>query len=236
MSSGFARSALVVVMAAVVVSVSAPAYASGNVLPAAAQPNGVSRADMAQALAVFTISGNDSAFLPQTPSQVLYGDPSTVAFTPDGSGLVETGTNAFTVHPGTLFFVPVFNVDDSPPVIGTFPTTNAEAQEYFFDPAGLGGRDFNVVVDGTTTCFGARMMSQDRSPRRRYLTAAARTSSPSALLVTHDARNPHRDDQRRHLRRRTHARVRDLIPARRVHLPNQRASISRIEAPIVGER
>lgn len=153
------RAALVVVMAAAVVSVSAPAYASGNVLPAAAQPNGVSRADMAQALAVFTISGNDSAFLPQTPSQVLYGDPSTVAFIPDGSGLVETGTNAFTVHPGTLFFVPVFNVDDSPPVIGTFPTTNAEAQEYFFDPAGLGGRDFNVVVDGTTTSLGANYVA-----------------------------------------------------------------------------
>jgi hypothetical protein len=74
---------------------------------AAAAPSGMSRADMAQALAVFTISSNDSAFLPQTPSQVLYGDPSTVAFTPDGSGLVETGTNAFTVHPGTLFFVRV---------------------------------------------------------------------------------------------------------------------------------
>jgi hypothetical protein len=148
------RAAAMTIVAVVVALMSWPAYANTNVLPPGAQPHGTSRTQMAQALAPFTFSGNDSALLPETPFQVLYGDPATIAFTPDGSGVVESGSNAFTVQPGMSFFVPVFNVDDSPPVIGTFPTTTAGAQRYLFDPAQLGGRDFQIVIDGTTTPLG----------------------------------------------------------------------------------
>jgi hypothetical protein len=139
------------------VSMSAPAYASGNVLPPTAQPHGTSLTDMAHAFAPFTFSGNDPDLLPNTPFQALYGDPSTITYSPDGpdgSGLLESGSNTFTVRPGTSFYVPVFNVDDSPPPIGTFPTTNAQAQHYLFDPNQLGGQDFQVVIDGTTTPLG----------------------------------------------------------------------------------
>jgi len=148
------RAVAIIIVAVIVVVMSSSAYAIGNVLPPGAQPHGTSRAQIAQALAPFTFSGNDSSFLPETPFQVLYGDPSTIAFTPDGSGLVESGSNTFTVQAGMSFFVPVFNVDDSPPVLGTFPTTAAGAQQYLFDPAQLGGRDFQIVVDGTTTPLG----------------------------------------------------------------------------------
>lgn len=135
----------------------APAQAEGGgvVLPASARPKGFSRSDMTKELGLFSLSGNNPAFFPDTPFQVLYGDPATITFTPEGSGVVESGSNTFAVRPGTLSFLPVFNVDDSPPVIGTFPTTNEQAKQYFFDPSQLGGRDFTVTVDGTTTPLGA---------------------------------------------------------------------------------
>jgi hypothetical protein len=137
--------------------VATPAQAKGGgvVLPARARPHGFSLSDMTKELALFSTSGNNAAFLPHTPFQVLYGDPATITFTPEGSGLVESGTNTFAVHPGTMSFVPVFNVDDSPPVIGSFPTSNAQAKQYFLDPQQVGGKDFTVTVDGSTTSLGA---------------------------------------------------------------------------------
>jgi hypothetical protein len=148
------RAVVVTAAAIMIVSAASTAYADGNVMPAPAQPHGTSRAEIAQALAPFTFSGNNPALLPLTPFQVLYGDASTIETNPDGSGFVETGSNAFSVRPGRSFFVPVFNADDSPPVLGTFPTDNAQAQQYLFDPAQLGGQDFQVVVDGVTTTLG----------------------------------------------------------------------------------
>ena len=146
---------IIIAVASMSATAGAGTGAAGGVMPPAAQPHGVSRTDMTEALALFSISGNDPALLPDTPAQVLYADPATISFTPDGTGLLQTGSNAFTVRAGTSFFVPVFNVDDSPPVIGDFPTTNAEAQNYFFDPAQLGGQDFQIVIDGVTTPLGA---------------------------------------------------------------------------------
>jgi len=134
-----------------------PAQAEGGgvVLPANATPHGLSRSDLTKELALFSTSGNNAAFFPDTPFQVLYGDPATIAFTPEGSGFVESGSNTFAVRPGTVSFVPVFNVDDSPPVIGSFPNTNDQAKQYFLDPSQVGGRDFTVTVDGATTPLGA---------------------------------------------------------------------------------
>ena len=152
----FVRLAVVGALALSGASVATPAQArsGGVVLPASARPHGFSLGDMTEELALFSTSGNNGA-LPDTPFQVLYGDPATIAFTSEGSGLVESGSNTFAVRPGTLSFVPVFNVDDSPPVIGSFPTSNDHAKQYFLDPSQLGGRDFAVTVDGTRTPLGA---------------------------------------------------------------------------------
>ena len=60
---------------------------------------------------------------------------------PDGNGLFVTGTNSFVVKPGTTFFVPIENATDSPPVAGAFPTTDGQAEHYFFDSSQLGARD-----------------------------------------------------------------------------------------------
>ena len=53
-----------IVVAVGSVSATAGAGAGGGVMPPTAKPHGVSRADMTEALAVFSISGNDPAFLP----------------------------------------------------------------------------------------------------------------------------------------------------------------------------
>ena len=93
---------IIVAVASVSATAGAGTGAGGGVMPPAAQPHGVSRADMTEALALFSISGNDPALLPDTPAQVLYADPATISFTPDGSGLLQTGSNAFTVRAGDV--------------------------------------------------------------------------------------------------------------------------------------
>ena len=107
----------------------------GEVLPPKAKPHGYSLTDMASAIALFTTSGNNSAYYPATPFQILSEDTSTVVVTPTGGGIVVTGGNSFTVASGTPFFVPVFYVDDSPTIIGTFPTAACDAAAYVFDKA-----------------------------------------------------------------------------------------------------
>jgi hypothetical protein len=57
------------------------------------------------------------------------------------------------VHPGTVFYVPIQEVDDSPPVLGTFPTSASTAASYWFDSSQLGG-SFFIMVDGHTTSLG----------------------------------------------------------------------------------
>lgn len=119
-----------------------PAYAGGgHILPPTAKPHGYSLEQMAVALAKFTESQNNLNYYPDTPFQILYGDSS-------------TGTNTFTVRPGTKFFVPIFNVTDSPPLLGVFPTDGRTAVAYVFDTAQLGGSDFTIAVDGNITPVG----------------------------------------------------------------------------------
>jgi hypothetical protein len=124
---------------------------AGGILPPRAKPHGYTLADMARAVALFTTSGNDPDFYPDTPFQILFADPDSFAFELDGDTLVQTGSNTFTVKAGTPFYMPMFNADDSPPVFGNFPTTSGGAVDYVFDAEQFGLEDFEVVVDGQAT-------------------------------------------------------------------------------------
>jgi hypothetical protein len=124
-----------------------PAYAGGHALTATARPSGYTLEDMAQAVAPFSISGNNLDFYPDTPFQILYVDSSNV----DPS----TGTNTFTVSQGTKLFVPVlFFDDDSPPILGDFPVDSSTVEEYFFSEEQIGAHDLQIEVDGRVTWIG----------------------------------------------------------------------------------
>src|SRR5207248_2976000 len=108
---------------------------SGNVMPPSAQPHGYSLTDMASAVANFSISGNNLAFYPNTPFQIIYNRPG----------------RTFTVKPGTPLYLKFFFIDDSPPVIGDWPADESEAADYVFGEDQLGGHDLQVVVDGNVS-------------------------------------------------------------------------------------
>jgi len=133
--------------------------AGGKVMPAGAQPHGWSLARMTGALALFTTGGNDPANYPDTPFQVLYVDPSTVNVVPVNGGLQTVGSNTFTVPVGTSFFVPLFNVDDSPPVLGTWPANHQEAIGYFFGASQIGARGFEITIDGQSASIGSAYLA-----------------------------------------------------------------------------
>jgi hypothetical protein len=132
----------------------ASATSSSAVLPPSAAPNGYTRLEMTRLLAQFSSSGNKIGYYPDTPIQVLYADPASEQATQEHGGLAVTGSNEFTVGDATSFYVPVNNVDDSPPVIGTFPTTRAQASSYYFGESEVGGRG-SVTVDGTKVPLGS---------------------------------------------------------------------------------
>jgi len=122
------------------------------VLPPDERPHGFSLVDMATAVAPFVMSGNDPELYPETPFQILYA--SDVDLEMVGGGVLASGRQQFTVPGGTEFFVPLFSLDEVPPAPAGFPLTSSEAVPYFFDPAQAGARDFEVVVDGTSTPIG----------------------------------------------------------------------------------
>jgi hypothetical protein len=132
---------------------------SSPVLPPNARPLGWSLERMTGALAVFTASGNDPANYPDTPFQILYvtdfADPEPVA----GGGLRLSGSSTFTVRPGTKFFVPMANADDSPPFPAPYPESQAQAEPYFFGPAQYGARGWQITVDGQSTPIGAEYLA-----------------------------------------------------------------------------
>ena len=109
---------------------------------------------MANAIALFSTSGNNLQYYPDTPFQLLFEDTSTVVVTPAAGGIVVTGGNTFTVGSGTPFFVPVIFLDDSPPVIGTFPTSANKAAAYAFDKSQFGCTDVAIIVDGESASLG----------------------------------------------------------------------------------
>jgi hypothetical protein len=136
-----------VLSVSLILCLSGPAWAQsggGTVLPATATPSGYSLADMAEELAFFDTSGNNLTFYPDTPFQILYADFSN-----------PTGANTFTVKTGTMFFVPLFALDDSRPIIGDFPRhAGADAQAYIFDDGQVGADDVEIEVDGVVTSIG----------------------------------------------------------------------------------
>src|SRR3954471_7983762 len=113
----------IVAVSALACALAAPSAsaAPGPVMPPTATPHGTSLTDMTRALAAFTASGNTLP-VPETPFEILYIDPPTVASELQGGGLIITGSNSFTVRTGASFYVPILNADDSPPVVGMFPT------------------------------------------------------------------------------------------------------------------
>jgi len=156
-----ARFAVLLALAAALIAPgTAFAYpVGGSVLPPDARPKGYSLTEMARRLALFTTSGNDPSRYPNTPFQILYFDPGTLTYDSSGGGLAYRGTNAFTVESGTPYFVPLHNADDSPPVLGVFPRSQAGAKRYFFDPSQLGGRGYEIIVDGVSTPIGPRYVA-----------------------------------------------------------------------------
>jgi hypothetical protein len=119
---------------------SAAAHAApGQVLPSGAKPLGYSIDDTASAVADFSITGNDPAFYPDTPFQIIYRRPG----------------NTFTVKPGTFLYVKFFFVDDAPPTLGSFPTSKSGVEDYFFGGDQLGGHDLEIEVDGTVTSINS---------------------------------------------------------------------------------
>jgi hypothetical protein len=117
----------------VLMAITASAKAApGVVLPPTATPKGWSIDDMASAVANFSISGNDLAFYPDTPFQILYRHPG----------------NAFTIRPGTYLYAKVIFIDDSAPVIGNWPADKDGVAEYFFGRTQLGAHDLEIEVDG----------------------------------------------------------------------------------------
>lgn len=136
----------------------------GTVMPPQATPRGYSLDAMAKALALFDTSGNNMLFYPKTPFQILFQDPNKTQFQnvtcPNGGpGFLVIGVNSFAVRSGTPYFVPLFSVDDSPPVLGTFPTEKSQIADYFFSPDEYGGRGFAIVVDGKKTAIGPEFLA-----------------------------------------------------------------------------
>lgn len=143
---------LVIALGATAVAVPA-AYAGSDLFPPNADPAGYSLERMAAEHALFVSSGNDPAFYPQTPFQVLFASSQHAA--PEGDGLVVTGDNTFTVDKGTRFYLPVLHVNDSPPVIGTFPSAPGQAaKQYFFGRSHVGAEPAVITIDGETTTIG----------------------------------------------------------------------------------
>ncbi|MCW5554276.1 MAG: hypothetical protein KIS67_19220 [Verrucomicrobiae bacterium] len=114
---------------------SVTAFGQGNVLPPQATPKGYSLDDMAAAVANFSITGNDPAYYPDTPFQIIYNRPG----------------RTFSVKPGTFLYLKFFFINDAKPTIGDFPTDKSEVADYVFGPDQLGGHDHEVEIDGQIT-------------------------------------------------------------------------------------
>jgi hypothetical protein len=117
-----------------------------GILPGHANPRGTSIDDMTRALAEFQETF-DPSFIPDTRFQILFVQN------------LNTGTGTFTVRPGTFFFIPVFSFDDSPVIIGDFPTNSSQVRDYIFSPAQVGAHDVEIEVDGQVTDLGPSYLS-----------------------------------------------------------------------------
>jgi hypothetical protein len=146
----------------------------GAILPPAAQPQGWTLDEMAAAVANFSISGNDEAFHPDTPFQIIYRRPG----------------NTFAVKPGTNFYIKFFFIDDAAPVIGDWPANKDEAADYVFGADQLGGHDLEVQVDEGV--FARRCWLHRRTRAHARFTRRQRTPDPGrGLHVATDQGHAH---------------------------------------------
>ena len=102
----------------------------GNVLPPDARPKGYSLSDIAVATAAYNV--DMSATPPKVPFEILVGDT--------------------TVKSGTMFYLPIFFADDSPPVAPDFPTDIDDEDaiaDFLYNTAGV--EAFVVQVDREIT-------------------------------------------------------------------------------------
>ncbi len=113
----------------------------GDVLPADTIVNGFSLTDAAIAIAPFqdqlTI-GPDSSLLPDTPFQLL-----------------TLAADTYNVTSDTYFYVPLSSANNSPPILGNFPSDSSQNAFYWFDPTQLGGQNLSITVDGRVTPIGS---------------------------------------------------------------------------------
>ena len=123
------------------------ASSQARILPAQARPKGTSIDAMTAAIAKFQDTGNNLSFYPNTPFQILFVQD------------FNTGTGTFTVRPGTFFFVPLFSFNDSPPIIGDFPTNSSQASDYIFGSTQIGAQDIEIEVDGQVTALDSSYLS-----------------------------------------------------------------------------
>jgi hypothetical protein len=126
---------------------------------------------MAKATAVFNsgvngfrTAGNE----PDTPFQILFVD-------------AVTANTTYIVKTGTMLYVPVTFIDDSPPIIGNFPdVSNKKAVDFYvFDPSQIGTRTLEIEVDGQVTELDAGYVAAVTTPPlldgggTHYIVAAA---------------------------------------------------------------
>jgi hypothetical protein len=138
----------------VLTSMTASADVLHPVLPASATPHGYSLTRMALADAKFQASGNDPQYYPKTPFQVLHTTPGVGQSTSLDGGTLFTSHASFTVPHKVDYYVPLGSADDSPPILGTWPTNHQQALHYWFDSNQLGGGHFAIVVDGLVANLG----------------------------------------------------------------------------------
>lgn len=108
----------------------------GKVMPSTAKVGGYSLTDMAKALAYFTSSGNNPAYLPKTPFPILYlKDPND-----------PTKPSEFTVSSKDHIFLPLLFVSNASPNIGAFPAPPNQGSNYIFSQEQFGAK-FQIQVD-----------------------------------------------------------------------------------------
>jgi hypothetical protein len=117
----------------------------GHVLPAVAHPHGYSLEQMIPKVALFESSLDPSQLPQDTPFEILHvgGNPA----------------NTFVTYAGTMFYVPLYSVDDSPPILGTFPKDRDDAADYFLNAEQLGAKDWTIIIDGHSTPVGTEFFA-----------------------------------------------------------------------------
>ncbi|WZO95759.1 hypothetical protein EP7_002728 [Isosphaeraceae bacterium EP7] len=164
-------------------AVAGSATAGGKILPPTARANGLSLTDIARIVAPFTAAGNDPALLQPTPVQVLHYDPATAEFSFGDGGITATGSGRFTVPTGTMFYIPVFNADDTGLDAPFFPTDDAGGVAFFFGRSQFGAEGITIIVDGQATVLGPDYLSGLLSFSEPLASGATRVLTVGAFLT-----------------------------------------------------